>query len=262
MGMRKLIFVEKGSRKDRATPEALQGNTIPRKVEKADSEGISFVGADLERCKQAHHQPTQMENAQRNLQELQSNLLIELEILVGSRRAEKLYRNHVCRKHFLMVYGEGEKEKRLVDKLKRCLRNEGEEVEGPWSIFYGQDITNGWQRLSNNAKAVVVLMSPTLFQDNRLCRYLSEMWHSHQDTIMPLFLEPLTPHNLPSSLAFLRQTNGRKVSENDWNPHSFITSLLQQCSRLRCFCMEISSLEALVSELQDNPDYVCPCGTC
>ncbi|MPC16118.1 hypothetical protein E2C01_008936 [Portunus trituberculatus] len=199
---------------------------------------------------------------QRELNELQSHLLRELAGLVGQERAERLYRNHVCRKHFLLVYGEGEKEKELVNKLKRCLRNKGEEVEDQWSISYGQNIQDGWHRLSSNAKAVVVLVSPTLLKNRQLCRYLSEIRHSHQDTTMPLFLEPLTPRSLPSSLAFLQQENAREVSQNHWNPDPFITFLLYQCRRRKHFCTKIKALNALVSELQDNPDYVCPCGTC
>lgn len=180
----------------------------------------------------------------------------------GFCRAETLYQNHVCRKHFFIVYGEGEKEEKLANELKRCLRNKGEEVEDPRSISYGQNIQDGWHRLSSTAKAMVVLVSPTLFQDQLMCRYLSEVRCYHPDTIMPLFLEPRTPWSLPFNLAFLRQLNGRQVPENHWNPDPFIMYLLHQCNRSIHFCKRILLLTTLVRELQDNPDYVCPCGTC
>lgn len=168
----------------------------------------------------------------------------------------------MCRSHFLLVHGAGEKEKKLAEELQRRLKEMGQVVEGPWSIICGENMLNAWQRLSSMAMAVVVLLSPTLFQDTGLCNCLSEMQDSHRDTIIPLFLEPVSPQGLPPNLAFLRHTIGRVVPESQWNPQPFIRSLLEKCQRCRYICQEVATLNTLVGKLRVNTNYVCPCGTC
>ena len=168
----------------------------------------------------------------------------------------------MCRSHFLLVHGDEEKAKTLAEKLQICLTEEGQMVEGPWSIIGGENTLDAWQRLSSRAMAVVVLVSPALFQDNGLCRCLLEMQHSHPDTIVPLFLEPQSSQRLPLNLTFLHHTNGKVVPESHWDPYPFIRSLQEKCQRLKYFCREIEALKTIVDEVRVNTNYVCPCGAC
>lgn len=177
-------------------------------------------------------------------------------------RANAIYTTHIYRSKYLLVYGDGESDVALAGKLKRVLEEEGQTVEGPWCIRGGDLVLEAWQRLSGQAAAVVVLVSPALFQDLQLCRCLAEMQYSHPDTIAPLFLESSSPRNLPADLTFLSYAGGRSIPSSHWDPQPFIKSLVERCQRLRYVCREIAILNSILDSLRDDPDYVCPCGRC
>lgn len=197
-----------------------------------------------------------------SLRHLHKLLLQDLQSMVGQERANAIYTNHVYRSKYLLVYGDEEREAALAEKLKRVLEEEGQAVEGPWCIRGGDLILEAWQRLSSRAAAVVVLVSPALFQDLDLCRCLAEMQYSHPDTIAPLFLDSYSPRNLPADLTFLSHAGGRSVPQSHWDPQSFVKSLVERCQHLRYFCREIAILNSILDSLKENADYVCPCGRC
>lgn len=180
-------------------------------------------------------------------------------------RTEALYTNHICRSQYLLVHGNEIRDAALAQELARILEDEGQTVKGPWSIRAGDRFIEAWQRLASRARTVVVLLSPALFQDTVLCRTLAEMQYTHPDTIVPLFLEPSSPRDLPPYLTFLSYTWCRTVPEGHWDPHPFIEWLVRSCQRLKHFCREILALNLLLDRLdsmENCADYVCPCGRC
>lgn len=180
----------------------------------------------------------------------------------GVSRARALYTNHINRSKYLLVHGEEARDTALAQELRRTLEEEGQVVVGPWSIRGGEIILEAWQRLSSQAVAVVVVVSPALFQDVALCHCLAEMQYSHPKNMVPLFLEPSTPRNLPPDMIFLSHAVERMVPGSHWDPQPFVRSLMESCQRFRHFCREIKVLNSTLDSLRENADYVCPCGRC
>ncbi|KAG0724390.1 hypothetical protein GWK47_040643 [Chionoecetes opilio] len=192
--------------------------TRPAELVTTQAATTGLANANMEDQKHAH-EPLEKTAAQAKLQQLQNKLLDDLQSLVGQQRAKALYRAHVCRSHFLLVHGAGQREATLAEELRVRLEEEGQVVVGSWSIIGGENMLDAWQKLSSRAMAVVVMLSPALFQDTTLCSCLLEMQHSHPDTIVPLFLEPLSLNRLPPRLAFLTHTIGRVVPQDHWDAH-------------------------------------------
>ncbi|XP_071547943.1 uncharacterized protein [Panulirus ornatus] len=181
---------------------------------------------------------------------------------VGQRRAHSLYKKHIRQNNYLIVYTDEEKDRRLGTELRRLLENseEGIIVVGPWNIKLGELRLDGWRKLSEASRVVLVIISRALFNDGIFTCCLPELLSNHQT--VPLFLECLTSEDIPLHLTSIIHRVGSLVYEKTWNAQNYVKSLQASYNFIKHLKCEIELLEHLLKETKNNPGYICPCANC
>ncbi|XP_042218661.1 uncharacterized protein LOC121863844 [Homarus americanus] len=181
---------------------------------------------------------------------------------IGRERGHSIYKNHVQQNHFLLVYVDTERDRKLGLKLRRLLEEnqEGIIVKGPWNICLGDLIFKSWEELSESSRVVLVILSRALFENKMLTNCLPEILRSHRT--VPLFLDPITPKEIPANLKIINHLSGSAVYEDTWNAEKYAKKLLTSYSYAGHILCEIQLLEHFIKETKDNPGYTCLCGNC